>query len=395
MRLKSILCGLLIAAGGAMTPASLAQDTPPQVEVPANPETKAIAQGLIEDGLKASHAAEIYADLRRTLREVYIPVLRNLVQGDFPGVPSPDVQTAAAMAKALTFLDYVRRAGDELDPALTENRNTMISDIAEQIAKTAKPPELKDVRGILQLPAVRKSLDAFYAMTKLVTGFSYEDSRTFSNFSAWANGLDFDFSQAIPGGPEGSKRVPSKAKIAKAQAFIEDFMRLSHLDELVADVKRFARDVYAETAPMSEEERQDLRDQIDQFEFTYTMQRAMAVAVAPSVVASALSDDQLATLHSFVRSPAYAKASDLFRNIVKSSTAFTKDDIVGAQKSFEDLDRQSKLQERSSEEQEKAKKEWSALAEKWSEILKNRISPETRSGLEHSLEDLQNLEPPI
>ena len=105
MRLKSILCGLLIAAGGAMTAASLAQDRPPQVEVPANPETKSIAQGLIEDGLQASHAAEIYADLRRTLREVYIPVLRNLVQGDFPGVPSPDVKTAAAMAKAR----YARR----------------------------------------------------------------------------------------------------------------------------------------------------------------------------------------------------------------------------------------------------------------------------------------------
>jgi hypothetical protein len=395
MRLKPILCGLLIAAGGAMAAASLAQDKPPQVEVPANPETKAIAQGLIEDGLQASHAAEIYADLRRTLREVYIPVLRNLVQGDFPGVPSPDVKTAAAMAKALTFLDYVRRAGDELDGALTENRNAMISDVAEQTAKTAKPPELKDVRAILQLPAVRKSLDAFYAMTKLMTGFSYEDSRSLAKFSAWAKDLDFDFSQAMPGGSGGSKGVPSKAKIAKAQVFIEDFMRLSHLDEMVADVKRFARDVYAETAPMSEQDRSDLREQIDQFEFTYTMQKAMAVAVAPSVVASALTDEQLATLHSFVRSPAYAKAFDLFRNVVKSSTAFTKEDILGAQKSFEDLDRQAKLQERSSEEQDKAKKEWSALTEKWSEILKNRISPETRSGLEQSLEDLQNSEPPI
>ena len=80
---------------------------------------------------------------------------------------------------------------------------------------------------------------------------------------------------------------------------------------------------------------------------------------------------------------------------MKSSTAFTKEDILGAQKSFEDLDRQAKLQERSSEEQDKAKKEWSALTEKWSDILKNRISPETRSGLEQSLEDLQNSEPPI
>lgn len=398
MRLLSMLCGLLIAVAGVVAPATLAQDKPPQVEapsIPANPETKAAARALIEDALKASHAPEIYADMRRTLAEVYIPVLRDVVQGDFPGVPSPDAKTATALAKALTFLDYVRRAGDELESGLTENRDAMLSDIAEQIAKTAKPPELAEVQGVVQLPAVKKSLDALYAMTKLLTGFSYQDSRTFSNFSAWAQGLDLDFSQAIPGAPGASKAVPSKAKVVKAQALVDDFMRFSHWDEMVADVKRFAREAYAETAPMSDEDRKELRGQIDQFEFTYTMQKGMMLAIVPSLVASGLTDEQLATLHGFVRSPAYAKAFDLFRNVVKSSTAFTKEDIIGAQKSFEDLDRDSKLEERNSEEQDRAKKEWNALTDKWTEILKNKISPETRSGLQQSLQDLQDAEPPI
>jgi hypothetical protein len=395
MRLKSIISGVMIAAAGALAPASVAQEKPPQTAVPVNAEAKRLAQSLIEEALQAAHAAEIYADLRRTLREVYIPVMRELVQGDYPGVPAPDAKTAAAMAKVLTLMDYVRKAGDELDSALSENRDAIISDVAEQVAKTAEVPEIKDVRDVLQLPAVRKTLDAFYAMTKLMTGFSYEDSRSFSEFSAWVNGLNFDFSQGVPGTTGHPPVEPSKRKLARAQAFMEDLIRVSHLDEMVADVKRFVRDVYAETAPMSGEERQELLDQIDQFDFTYNMQKAMAIAVAPTVVAAALTDEQLATLHGFVRSPAFVRAFDLCRNLVKAGTAFTKEDILGAQKSFEELDRKSKIRERSSDEQDKSKAEWTALARKWTEILKNRISPETRSGLEKALDDLQGGEPPI
>jgi hypothetical protein len=395
MQLRSIVSGLMIALAGTIATASLAQNEAPQAVEPANPQAKRLAQGLIDDALQATHAAEIYADLRRTLREVYIPALRNMVQGDFPGIPALDGKTASAMAKVLTFMDYVRQASDQLDTALADNRDAMISDAAEQIARTAEPSEIKDVQDSLQLPAVRKSLDAFHAMMKLVTGFSYEDSRSFAEFSAWASHLDFDFSRAIPGTPGSPQAVPSKRKIAKAQAFMDDLIQVSHFEEIVAEVRRFVREVYAETAPMSDEERQEFREQVDQFEFTYTMQKAMAVAVAPSVFAAMLTEEQLATLHGFVRSPAFAKAFDLFRNVVRSAAALTKEDILGAQKSFEDLDRKSKFRERSSEEQDRAKAEWNALAEKWTEILKNRISPETRHGLEQSLEDLQANGSPI
>ncbi|MGO9171595.1 MAG: hypothetical protein ACLP7P_06480 [Rhodomicrobium sp.] len=394
MRLRSIGPALFMAFAVAFVPVSLAQDAPPAA-VQADPEVKQAAHSLIEDLLQASHVAEIFSELRRTLREVYIPAFRDLVQGATPGVPAPDAKTAAAMAKLLTFMDYLRKAGDELDVALSENRDAMISDVAEQIAKTVKPVEIKDVQGLLKLPAVRKSLDAFYAISKLVTGISYEDSRTFTGFSAWAGRQELDVQQALPGRPGSGLDVPSKHKIAKAQAFVNDLFAISHSDEIVADLNRFVRDVYTETAPMAEADREELREQTEQFEFLYNMQKAVVLAAAPSVVAATLSDEQLAVLHGFVRSPAFAKLSDLTLNAVKSATAFTKDDIVEAQKSLEELEKKAKLRERSAAEQDKTKAEWDALIEKWENILKNRISPETRSGLERSLEDLQDEGSPI
>ena len=80
---------------------------------------------------------------------------------------------------------------------------------------------------------------------------------------------------------------------------------------------------------------------------------------------------------------------------MKAGTAFTKDDILEAKKSFEDLEKQAKGQERNAAEEDKVKAEWDALTDKWTEILKNRISPETRSGLEHALEELKDEGAPI
>jgi hypothetical protein len=395
--MRSVLPVLFVVFAGVLAPAGLAQDRPAAAEAqeaPADAELKQAARGLIDDTLKASHAAEIFADLRRTLREVYIPAFRDVVQGGMPGVPAPDARTAAKMAKLLTFLEYVRKAGDELDAALSENREAMISDAASEIARTAKVLEIKDVRNVLNLPAVRKGLDAFYAMSKLITGFSYQDSRTFTEFTAWASRQNLDLQLALPGVPANGA-IPTPQKMAKAQALVNDLMSVSHLDEIVADAKRFVRDVYVETAPMSKEEREELRAQADQFEFMYNMQKSIVLAAAPSVVAAALSDEQLSVMHGFVRSPAFAKAFDLLREAVRTGTAFTKDEILEAQKAFETLERNAKTAEHDGAAQAKAKADWDALFEKWAGIIGKRISPETRSGLEQSIADLRDESPPI
>ncbi len=394
MRFRWLLPALFMALAASLAPLSLAQDQP-AVETQADPEIKQAARSLIEEALQASHAAEIFSDLRRTLREVYIPAVRDLVVGNTPGVPAPDAKTASALAKVLTLLDYSRKAGDELDVALSKNREAMISDAAGQIAKTAKAVEINDIRAALKLPAVTKGLDAFYAISKLLTGLSYEDSRTFSGFSAWANRQDIELQGIMPGSPQNGLKVPSKQKIAKAQALVNDLLSISHIDEMVADANRFVGEVYAETAPMPEEDRQELREQTQQFEFLYNVQKAVVLAAAPSVVAAALSDQQLAVVHGFVRSPAFAKLFGLLRNAMKAGTAFTKEDILEAKKSFEALENKAKAQERSAAEEDKVKAEWDALTEKWTEIIKNRISPETRSGLEQAIEDLQDEGSPI
>ena len=394
MRFKVFIFGLLVALAAGAAGVGLAQDKAPQEQAAVDPQAKRVAQSLIEEALQLSHAAEIFDSLRRTLRDVYIPAMRGMVQGDYPEAPEADVATASALAKMLTFMDYLRKAGDELDVALSEYRSAMISDFADQIAKAANASELADARRIFDLPATRKTLDAAYAMSKLVTGFSYEDSRTFSEFSAWANGLQLDISQVMPGNNNnGSKPVPSARKVLKAQAIMNDLVRMSHLDDMVADAECFARDVYAETIPASPEDREKLRHDVEQYAFMYNLQKAVVIGVAPSVIAAALTDEQLETLNRYLHSPAFAKAFDLIRDAVKSATAYTKEDILEAQKAFKELDEKSKL--RSAEERDKAKAEWSTLIDRWTEKLKEKISPETRQGLEQSLDDLQLRDVPM
>ena len=394
MRFKIVIFSLLVAAAAGVAGVSLAQDKPPQEQTAVDPQAKRVAQNLIEQGLQLSHAAEIFDDLRRTLRDVYIPVVRGLVQGDYPGLPEADAADASTMAKILTFMDYARKAGDELDVALSEYRDAMISDFAEQMARAANASELSDARHLFDLPATRKTLDAAYAMSKFVTGFTYEDSRTFSEFAAWAKSLNLDISQVIPGNNhDGSKPGPSGRKVLKAQAAIDDLMRLSHLDEMAADVESFAREVYAETVPASPKEREKLQRDIEQYQFMYNLQKAVAIGMAPSIVAASLTDEQLETLTGYLHTPAFAKAFDLLRDAVKSATAYTQEDILEAQKAIKDLDEKSKL--RSPEEREKAKAEWTALVDKWTQKLKAKISPETQQGLQQSLDELQLRESPM
>ncbi|MBJ7533910.1 hypothetical protein JDN40_07325 [Rhodomicrobium vannielii ATCC 17100] len=403
MRLRSIIPALFMACAALAGGVALALETPPPASVPANreakpvdPEAKRVAQALIEEILTASHAAEIYSDLQRTLRDVYIPMMREIIQGGYPGMPDPNPEMTAQLAKILTTLDYMRKAGEEYDVALAENRGAIVSDFAAQLAREASRDEIADVRAMMDLPAVRKGFDVLYAASKLVTGYTYEDSRIVSEFSAWAKQLDAAKNlKGLPGLDGNAASVPSAAKVRKAQAVVEDLIRISHLEDTVARVKRFARDVYLPTALVSEEERAKLAAQIDEFEFTYNMRKALVLALAPSVVASVLSDADIDTLHRFVLTPSFAKGFDLLSNTVVAATAFTKDDILQAEKSFEDFDRKAKVRERAKSDGEKVTDEWQALIDKWREKLADRLSPETRQGLERSLNDLDKTGSPI
>ncbi len=262
------------------------------------------------------------------------------------------------------------------------------------MAKTATASQIKDSKEVLNLPAVRKGFETFHAATKLVTAFTYPEMRSFYEFSAWAQSIQPTLPEGAGGAQGKPQPVPSPKKIAKAQAAINDFLRISQLEEIVADAKRFAREVYVETAPMSDQERQELRDQIDQWEFAYNLQKTMALTVAPSVVAAALTDEQLEKLHSFILSPAIAKLFGIIRNVVKTGTAITKEDVLGSQKFLEEMERKA-TEGKSPTETDHDRDEWNALVDRWTAIITNSISPETLSGLKKSYEELQATGSPI
>jgi hypothetical protein len=53
------------------------------------------------------------------------------------------------------------------------------------------------------------------------------------------------------------------------------------------------------------------------------------------------------------------------------------------------------VRERAKSDGEKVTDEWQALIDKWREKLADRLSPETRQGLESSLDDLDKTGSPI
>ena len=61
-----------------------AQDQPAAQVRQADPQVKQAARALIEEVLTITHAVDIFGDLRRTWREVYIPGVRDFVMGNTP-----------------------------------------------------------------------------------------------------------------------------------------------------------------------------------------------------------------------------------------------------------------------------------------------------------------------
>lgn len=391
-----LLLGILTVGAPPLTFAQTAQDkgaNAPQIEAPS-PERIQLARDIVEETLKLARAEDIYNDLRRTLKDVYIPVLKEATEGGYPGVPAPDPARAAAMAKTLTFLTYVQKAGDEIDGAIRDEISAAISDAAILVASHATAEELADTRRLLAEPATRKVFEIFYAASQFTTSFNYEETRTLAEYqaliSSWADTLDVDPSQFIPGLPGGgaSPSLPSSRKIEKAQALIADMIKITRLDDMVSDAKRFARDVYSKLAAKSPQEREDLISQIDQMEYVYTMRKSLALAMGPLITAGILTDEQLATLHTFVRTPVFAKVFQLMHTVVQKSASFTTDEIQSTQTLLKDIEQKSGGP-RSVEQQKRIDDEWAAFAEKWQARLLDRLTPETRAGLEASYRALR------
>lgn len=374
--------GLLFAV---VVPLAIAQERAPGEDSVSIEEKQQLAVLLIEETVQASRVPEIYTDLRRAVATLYLPYMKEqLAEGEFSQF-GPEVREQVEAVSRL--LDYALRAAEELEPVWAENYNAMIGDVAGLLAEQATSEQLHLAGEMLRTPAARKGFSTLYAYSRLLTAFTIEDVRQSKAMSAWMKDLKFD----AENNPFTNQEVtpPPRERVAKAEAIVADLMRVSRIDDMVAEITRFTRDVVLNVETLDEAKRKEVREGIEKFEFYYNLGKSMAVAVAPSSLAAALDDDQLAKFHLLILSPVMAKSFGLFHDLIREATSFTSRDISEFSALAEEAEEAN--QPRSPAEKREAKAEWDALVAKWREVFESRLSPETREGLERAAEDLQAL----
>lgn len=378
---KAALLALVLAAGGLLPSGAQAQDS--------GAEKERILAGLMSEALAPSRLPEIYADIRRSVREVYLPLMREQLENARPGQPAPEPRDADRLAKLATFFDYALRASDELAPVLAASRDEIIGDIARLQAKYLSRAEVDALAELLDMPAMRKLFNTVYAATRLFTNYSYDEVRSYYALSEWMKELNFDIANNPFTNPGAA--TPSPEAVSKAQGVITDLFRISRLDDMVADVVRFGKEVQASSDIVLEEDREQVRQSVQNLEFFYNLQKSVVLSVGPSILASALAEDQLDKLHLMVLSPVLAKSFGMLHEVVRSATSLNRQDIEALARFKSETEENGLFPERSPEVEAELEAGAKALGEKWRERLMASLTPETRAGLERSIEALEAL----
>jgi len=362
--------------------AAFAQDRAlPSAEPQAMAERKRMLAAIITRALAASRLPEIYADLRRAFGELYLPAMRDILND--PETANLDPEKLTRLKAMVPLVDYTLRAANELDPVIAASRDVLIADLAAQQAKYASEEEVRYLGEMLDTPAARKGFNTVYAFSRWLTAYNQEDMRASKEMSAWLNALKFD----LEANPFARKDMspPSPGKVAKAASAVADFMRVSRVDDMVAEIVGFMKNVVLQVDALKPGEMSAMRDGLEKFEFYYNLGKSTAIAAAPSGLASVLTDEQLGQLHLMVLSPLMAKSFDLLYGAVREATSFTKQDI----NEFRQLADNSKTAKEKwaadAEIQKRIKMEWDALSERWRARFMSSLSTETRQGLEASL----------
>ena len=382
VKAAALSLGLLFAV---VLPPAIAQDQRAGEEGVSIGEKRELAAALIGETVEASRVPEIYADLRRAIATLYLPYMKEqLAEGEFSHL-GPDVREQLEAVTRL--LDYSLRAAEELEPVWAENYEAMVGDVAELLAEQETGEQLYLAGEMLRTPAARKGFSTLYAYSRLMTAFTIEDVHQSKAMSEWMNDLKFD----AENNPFTNQEMtpPPRERVAKAEAIVADFMRISRIDDMVGEITRFTREVVLNVETLDEAQRTQVREGIEQFEFYYNLGKSMALAIAPSSLATALDDEQLAKFHLLILSPVMAKTFGLFHGVIREATSFTSRDISEFSALAEEAEEAE--QPRSPAERREDKAEWDALAAKWREVFESRLSPETREGLEQAVEDLKAL----
>jgi hypothetical protein len=58
---------------------------------------------------------------------------------------------------------------------------------------------------------------------------------------------------------------PPRERVAKAQAIVTDFMRISRIDDMVGEITRFSREVVLNVETLEEAQRTEVREGIEKF----------------------------------------------------------------------------------------------------------------------------------
>jgi hypothetical protein len=338
---------------------------------------------LIARAIPASRVPEMYAELRYAVRELYLPAMRDMLKD--PEAAKLDPDGMRKLALVIPLMDYGVRAAQELDPASAGLREALIADVASLQAKYASDEEIRFMGELLDIAATRKAFNTVYALSRFLTGYNQEDVRSSREMMTAMGKWKFD-GQSNPF-LQKDKAVPSREKVAKAEAIMTDLMRVSRVDEMVSMIVGFLRNVVLEVDSLKPEEIESVRAGLEQFEFYYNLMKPMAVGAAPSGMAAIMTDEQLRQYHLMILSPVMAKSFNLLHGFVREATSFTKLDIKEFRALAEKGEQAKEKWDDNPETQARMNAEWEALGDKWRERVMSALSPDTRQGLEKAVAD--------
>ncbi len=304
-----------------------------------------------------------------------------------PDLHPLEPDAAAKLALLAPLVEYSLKAADELDPVIEEKRDEMFADAARVLAKTMSGEEIRLAAEILETPAARKGFNVLYAVSRLFTGYNHEDMRRSQELRNWTADLKLEL-KANPFAPSEGPPPPPE-RVAKAQSIVTDFMRISQIDDMVGEFLRFYKDVVLQVDNFTDEERATIQTGMQQFEFYYNLGKSMAIAVAPSALASALDDEQLGKLRLVILSPVLAKSFGMIYTVVREMTSFTVPDLQQF-RALSDEAEQYKSS-RTDADRQRIEAEWELLGDKWRKIFEDRLTPETREGLQSSFDAFKAL----
>lgn len=349
---------------------------------------EATARELILEATTISRAPQMYADIRVLIRDALLPILRDAASGKLKGLPPQSPVTGEAFVKFLAFMENVSRASDELDAALVANREALITDSAQLFAKHSSDAQLSFMRDALKLNATRRYFDALYAISRIYTGYNYDELRSAQEFAMWTQQFVLNFI-SNPAEMQTPDKAPPPERIAKAKAIVDEFMATARIDDMQADILRFAREVVLKVVP--DEYREALRAQIDISEVKVTSQKQMILIIAPIALATVMNEKELEELRVHMRSASMLKFFKIIYDAERAITAFTVEDLQAGRTFIETAAAKGDLKPHTEDEKKAFEAELDALGKKWKEKLENAITPSTRDALIRTYHEFDDL----